>query len=146
MMAVFLSVSQWMMPSVLGFNSPARAKATSMFQSCRWRRFCHAHSFSATKPSACKVRCRAVIEGGGTVWAQEAIVKERKTPRRKRERWRGGILPNMCSMIPDFTGDRISFHLGFRLGFHLGSEASAGWRPGPDIARLGGPILGCRGW
>src|ERR1700677_3731772 len=110
MMAVFLSVSQWMFPSVLGFNSIARAKAMVIFQSCRFRRFCHAQSFSAVKLSANKVRWRAVANGVETSCAEEAIVKERRNPKRERSRWTEEQLPNMCSMIPDFIDDRASFH------------------------------------
>src|SRR3984957_1980217 len=104
MMAVFLSVSQWMFPNVLGFSSLERARATEIFQSCRFKRFCHAHSFSAVKLSAINVRCRAVIDAPEVFWAQEAIVKEIRSPKRERDRWTEKKQPNMCSMIPYFIG------------------------------------------
>src|SRR5580693_1931953 len=98
-----------MLPSVLGFNSVARATATVMFQSCRFRRFCHIETFSAVKLPARSARSCGVGGGTDTSCADEAIVKEKRSPKRERERETKEQRPVMYPIIPN-SARRCIFH------------------------------------
>src|ERR1035437_8139269 len=66
MEAVFLSRSQWMLPTVLGFNPSARNTTTETSQPCRSSRFCHTQSLADAKLSASTERsCARVSPGVG---------------------------------------------------------------------------------
>ena len=70
MVAVFFSRSQWMLPTVFGFNSPARDTTTEISQACRFSRFCHTQSLADAKLSASTERSNARVSLGSAVdWA-----------------------------------------------------------------------------
>src|SRR5450759_5313336 len=72
MVAVFLSLSQWMLPRVSGFNSTARDTTTEIFQPCRFSRFCHTQTRADAKLSAIGERSYARVSLGlGVDWATE---------------------------------------------------------------------------
>src|SRR5450759_3978827 len=72
MVAVFLSLSQWMLPRVSGFNSTARDTTTEIFQPCRFSRFCHAQTRADANLSAISERSYARVSLGVCVeWATE---------------------------------------------------------------------------
>src|ERR1019366_8612524 len=106
--AVFFSRSQWILPTVLGFNSLARDATTERSHSCRFSRFCHTQSLSDAKRSANSLRSDA----GGSPdfdgdWAWEGATPPAttKTSRVTEPERHAGPFPNMYSTIPSLADD-----------------------------------------
>src|SRR5882724_5825803 len=103
MMAVFLSVSQWMFPSVLGFSSLDRTTATDTFQSSRLRRFCQYQSFSLVNELASRLRSRerSSVKEESAGKLPEEVTRSRSGSKRPENL--GEKHPNMCSMITELS-------------------------------------------